>query len=96
MFPYALREGALVIKFNSKSQVQNIGYFHPIFSSTDFSVTSGLNFGHVYQNLILNATEFDLMKQIKSFELERKPSKILTVHFACQRKCLLSCHEYIE
>lgn len=90
------KEGALVIKFKYKSKVENIGYFHHVFSSTDLGVTSGLNFGHVYQSLILNATEFDLMKQMKSLELKRKPSKTLTVHFACQRKCLLSCHEYIE
>lgn len=90
MFLYALQEGVLVIKFNSKSRVQIIGYFHPTFSSTDFSLTSGLNFGNAYQNLIWPD------EQMKSLELKRKPSKTLTVHFACQRKCLLSCHEYID
>lgn len=55
---------------------------------------SGLNFGYISQNLILNATEFDLVKQKKSLELKTKLSK--TVCSAYQRKCLLSCHEYIE
>lgn len=33
---------------------------------------------------------------MKSLELKRKLSKTVTVHFVCQRKCLLSCHEHIE
>lgn len=68
-------------------------YFHPTFISPDFSVTSGLNFGCIYENLILNATEFDLVKQKPLYENEAFEN---TVYSACQRKCLLSCHEYIE